>query len=110
MASRLRPLRIVTWERDTVTTMVWGMERFGFARQTAVARQPAARRHPGGALVGPGGAVERRGAGGGVAGTPGADHDTLEREGARGVPKVGAAGPATVLSELREGVTGRSAR
>ena len=35
---------------------------------------------------------------------------TLEREGARGVPKVVRQGTETVLSELREGVTGRSAR
>ena len=35
---------------------------------------------------------------------------TLEREGARGVPKVVRQGSVTVVSGLRKGVTGRSAR
>jgi hypothetical protein len=35
---------------------------------------------------------------------------TLEREGARGVPKVVRQGSVTVLAELRKGVTGRGAR
>lgn len=35
---------------------------------------------------------------------------TLEREGARGVPKVLRQGSSTVVAELRAGVTGRSAR
>lgn len=41
---------------------------------------------------------------------PVATMNTLEREGARGVPTVVRQGSVTVLSELRKGVTGRSAR
>ena len=95
-----------------MTTMVWGMQRWGFSGSRAC-RWRASVVHGGvmaALLAGVGALWTAMALMVALLAHPVPTMTTLEREGARGVPKVVRQGSVTVLAELRKGVTGRGAR